>query len=1565
MKKIILFFALLFCFSNTKSQIILSNDTTLCGTYTDTLYALSSTASNLTVDDGHGGVIPIGFTFNFYGNAYTQLVISGNGYITFDLTQANQYSPWSINTTIPNPGSVPENAILAPWHDMNPFLGGDIFYGMAGVAPNRVFVVTYCAVPMYGSACAGLTHTSQVVLYEGSDKIEMYIENKPLCVGWNGGQAIQGLVDATSANADIVPDPTTGLDRNFGFPWAATNEGWEFIPNGATAYTINTIPYVPIVAGQNTWTDMAGNILGVGATLAISTTNTTTIIASVTGTCTPISILDSITITIFDCYDLNINSQLATCFGNDGILTVSPDTILPLWDCDLMDINGNILSSTQVSLPDSNYNFTNLVPGTYIVRVTTATGGINQDTVILAQQPNLLSLDNEIKLTNCLGQDGYILVKPIQQTNPWNITLMDSTGSVLQNINSINTDSILFSSLNTGTYILYVDDIAGCTTEDTIIVSQIPNPLEYQANVIDVSCYGGSDGQIGVFVDKGLEPYTFYINGIENLDPPPYDSLFTGLSEDTYIITAIDSDSCSVTDTIAISAPQFPLQVLSQNTVNICDNSTEGTAIAYAAGGSPYQPSNTYLFEWFDDDGSGSPGVSLGSAQATSGGYVINNLGIGNYFLEVTDSNGCDAIMPISVVVTQQQAQSPVSVSPQITPVSCYGQATGAINAVATGGFGPYDYDWSNDQNNIIFTEIDVLSSTVNNLTAGTYNLLITDTLGCQESITVFIPESNSALESHIFYADSINDCYGGSEGNVLVQASGGAGGYTYLWSTGSDSTVVDSLSAGLYTVTITDGENCTHIDTVEIIDNPQIQSNISITNPIRCNGESDGVLFVSTTGGGISPYNYNWSTVGVFDVIDHIDNLSVGTYHVTTRDALGCTVTDTITLPEPDILYVDASEEVMVSCYGLNDGQATVVGVGGTTPYTYSWVDALGVDTISSTSYIDTLYAGLHTVIITDDRDCIATDTVMINQPDLLVLTPTDTVYAYCVGINSASLSVSATGGNGLYSYQWDDNPVLGQVTSTAVNLDAGIYTCVVTDQRGCQDSVTIDIDSVLSNMSLTIDNVSANSNSISCYGANDGAVFVSVNAGGSSGPYTYFWTGPGFVGSNDTILNLSAGTYSVTVTDVNGCIANQSVQISEPSPLQYTVLSTRSASCLGSCDGSVELYFEGGTSPYTAMFDNGSSTVSISANVDSIFSGLCTGSYTVTLEDNNECVATLILGGSNQATLSSNIPTTSAIINPLVGQVLCYGDATGSLEVLNPNSNPGYTYSWESLSNSNITIANTISNLSAGTYVLSALYTDSLPLCTSTDTFSITQLGLINSSYVITDVDCHGDNTGSISTTTSGGAVPYTYSWSPISSNSNSVSNLFAGVYTLTITDVHNCTVTESYTVNEPAALQASISASQTYILNATVSGGTAPYQYSWRESSLPNTHLGGTSSYTVGSNGDYYVIVTDANDCKIESNSISFDEPTTVLNLDEIDINIYPNPFNQQAVIDFGKVVSRLELKLFDVLGKLIEEHIVIDTDQFILNKGDKLNGIYFLEVETDTDKYNNTIFKLIIE
>ena len=228
----------LILFSNLAvSQVIISNDTTVCGNFNDTLYALSATQSSMQVDDQHDVAVPLGFTFNFYGLPYTQCVVSGNGYITFDTSLASSYSPYSINVPIPNPGTVPENAILAPWHDINTGVSGNIYYGTTGIAPNRMFTVTWCQIAMF--SCTDSIATSQVVMYEGSDKIDMYIESKPLCATWNGGNAVQGLVNLGSTLADIVTDPALAVDRNFPNQWDAYDEGWEFIPNGLLNYTIN------------------------------------------------------------------------------------------------------------------------------------------------------------------------------------------------------------------------------------------------------------------------------------------------------------------------------------------------------------------------------------------------------------------------------------------------------------------------------------------------------------------------------------------------------------------------------------------------------------------------------------------------------------------------------------------------------------------------------------------------------------------------------------------------------------------------------------------------------------------------------------------------------------------------------------------------------------------------------------------------------------------------------------------------------------------------------------------------------------------------------------------------------------------------------------------------------------------------------------------------------------------------------------------------------------------------------------------------------------------------------
>jgi hypothetical protein len=408
MKKLITILCIVLVGTNfVNSQVILSNDTIACGSFNDTLYALSSETNGITADDGHGPAVPIGFAFSFYGVPYTQLVISGNGYLTFDISQANQYSPWAINFPIPNPGNLPQNAIMAPWHDLNPGLGGDITYGTVGIAPNRKFIVTWCNVPMF--SCNTLTPTSQVVLYEGSNKIEIHIEDKQLCVGWNGGSAIHGLVDATSANFNIVNDPILPLNppRNFPLPWIATNESWEFIPNTPASYTINQIvPFVPVVAGIANWYSdpLLLNFLASGATLPVNltTTGVYTYYVQVIGDCFPLAVVDSVKI-IFNssCFSINCDTELPSCFGDDGAITVNPDTTLAIWDIELFDYAGTSLQFNS-ALTSSSFSYYNLEPDTFVVRVTTP-NGIAQDTIILQHEPNLLTYQSQIIEPYCLG----------------------------------------------------------------------------------------------------------------------------------------------------------------------------------------------------------------------------------------------------------------------------------------------------------------------------------------------------------------------------------------------------------------------------------------------------------------------------------------------------------------------------------------------------------------------------------------------------------------------------------------------------------------------------------------------------------------------------------------------------------------------------------------------------------------------------------------------------------------------------------------------------------------------------------------------------------------------------------------------------------------------------------------------------------------------------------------------------------------------------------------------------------------------------------------------------------
>ena len=398
------------------------------------------------------------------------------------------------------------------------------------------------------------------------------------------------------------------------------------------------------------------------------------------------------------------------------------------------------------------------------------------------------------------------------------------------------------------------------------------------------------------------------------------------------------------------------------------------------------------------------------------------------------------------------------------------------------------------------------------------------------------------------------------------------------------------------------------------------------------------------------------------------------GSYYVTTRDDLGCEVIDSIYISHPDPLTMESVELDWIDCYGYDNGLAYSYASGGTAPYTFSWDNGTWFgDTVS------TLTPGLHTVEVTDSRGCTATDTVFIHEPSLLYvdIDVSQTILPYCLGVNTASLTALAGGGTGSYSYVWDDNPVQPQTSSTATSLLAdnlyssdGSYTITVTDSKGCIATATTDtLQTFVETMDAFVTSLAIYSGGydVSCYGLNDGQAMVT--ALGAHAPYSYQWFGPnGYVSYNDTISNLFAGVYSVTVSDTNGCLVNSSIVITEPSPMMYTVLGVENdESCLGACDGAIKVDVTGGVSPYVAMATETTTGALITSSMGSstsVVSGICSGTYDLTFSDENGCSSSLINGGVSQETIITNNVTVSEIDNSSVVNILCNGSSTGQVE-------------------------------------------------------------------------------------------------------------------------------------------------------------------------------------------------------------------------------------------------------------------------------------------------------------
>ena len=1059
------------------------------------------------------------------------------------------------------------------------------------------------------------------------------------------------------------------------------------------------------------------------------------------------------------------------------------------------------------------------------------------------------------------------------------------------------------------------------------------------------------------------------MNGVLNTNP--VDTVFDNLSAGFYIVSIIDDNNCLHRDTVVISAPSNPLQAIVSSKVNTCHSDSTAFAVAVGIGGTPFA-NGTYLYNWYDSNvGSTNPTISTND--------TAFNLYTGTYFVRIIDANGCDTNASVQII----SPQLPLSSSNQIGPIVCKGDSSGYIVGDAGGGFPPYTYTWSTSLGGIIQQSFGLNNKdTLKNISTGVYLLDIVDQRGCQSSqisITVNEPLHPLVIDT-VMLVDAI-DCFGDSTGRAVVYYSGGdpsgiAPAYQYLWDNGETDSLAQYLYSGYRSVTVTDGRGCQVIDSVFVPESSEIISILTIDSTVNCYGSNNGIVSV-TTSGGYPNYIYSWSNgqpLGSGNV-DTAFNLSYGSYALTTEDSWGCSVVDSVFMTEPDLLTMEAIELEWISCKDSADGLAFAVAQGGTMPYTFSW----GGNQIGDT--VNTLSPGVHLVTVTDAKGCTASDTVEIHEPPYLVVSISNVVPVYCNGVNTGSLTATASGGTPGYTYLWDDNPALPQITATASYLESGIYTVIATDSRGCIATATEDISQVVPTMQLD-----TSFTNVSCHGNNDGSALVI--ASGGHAPYTYTWVGTNssFVSYTSSISGLSAGTYSVTVTDTNNCTRNSSVDIYEPLPIIYNVSTSADELCLGACNGEIHIdSITGGTPPYVGMLTSNTTgaITYLTMSGDSIINGVCAGDYTVMVTDSGLCSSSMLPSGNSQAVVNS---TVSALTDPqivITDNVDCFGGSTGEIQITNPDTN--YTYYTyfilSSVQNVWVGIGASASNLPSGQYFVRAILNQSMnvPLpstswCISySDTVTIVEPDPLSVSGVVNASDCFGGSSGSISISVTGGTSNYTYQWDNGSTLSQ-LDNLPSGDYTVTITDANSCVLVDTFTVTQPSPINVSISRGSNNANNpayfelsvngSSASGGTAPYVYTWKREYPVGvfTNVGGGNNYTVYAAGTYSVTVVDANGCTVASNDFTYNNPPTSLveNSGVIKLEIYPNPFNDVAIVDFGRYISNSQLKIFNIVGELVDEYEVRETDKIEIERKEKVNGVYFAEIEIDDKK----IFKKII-
>ena len=977
------------------------------------------------------------------------------------------------------------------------------------------------------------------------------------------------------------------------------------------------------------------------------------------------------------------------------------------------DTNGSIALNIGGATPPYTYqwdngvsslNRNNLDSGIYVLTTMDANHCIRIDTFELINPAKIISTITADTLS-CIGPcDGGAIVVPDFGVPPYTFEWDDPLGQI-----TASADSLCY-----GLATVFITDDNGCLDTNAVFIEN-PDTLKLSNITIDSSCYQICDGELSVTIEGGTSPYdiewslggnifdTINTTTEDTLCPGNYQIKFTdaNLCVDSVIIPLIERDSFLVQDWVI-------------------DDSCYNSCTAQITVQLMNQDNPPFTYNW------------------SNGGNntVISNLCSDTFDLVIIDNRLCSDTFNFFVEPGDSMYFDTVAV----THNNCYGDEDGLISLINfNGGVQPLDYLWSNSET----------TSGINSLPSGFYNVTITDANGCSldsSNIEVSQPDSLFATAS----SEDVS-CFGGSDGFIDIDLFGGVVPYFISWDIViPDSTLIDTVSAGVYIYSVIDSNNCTITDTI-IIEEPEELVLTDSLIDVLCKGESTGEIHLTVTGG-ISPYEFSVDSGVTFQSQAYFDNLSAGSYSIIVKDANDCLLNSPLyNISEPLTVLSAGLTPPNLLCFG-DTGTVVLTVSAGTTPYTYDWGNGI------TTQDLNGVGAGNYSVTILDANDCELQEMSNIFSPDEIESNPSPVITDVdCFGNTTGSINVTIVGGETPYDYVWSN----GVTTSSISNLSAGTYDLIVTDDNNCkyEESIIVNEPDLLEATYVPTH--------VACFGESNGEIDITVTGGTS--PYNYAWSN---LTIDEDLLNILAGTYTVTVTDANNCSTSVSATINEPSDIIYSV-STIDLLCEGEDEGQISISsISGGTPAYEYSIDGFTYQLSTDA-----FNNLSAGNYTVDIRDQNGCTKnTLVI---------LDVPigfSTIVTVQNIDEAGSCNGDASGSISFsISGNTSP-YSYSW-----SNGESTSSIYNLTAGTYSLDLYDANN---CSMIYSYLITEPDAISLDYSVTPTSCEEKNDGSITTFVTGGTSPITYGWGTGEATSD-IYNLAKGTYSLLIEDANGCSL------------------------------------------------------------------------------------------------------------------------------------------------------------------------------